>query len=125
MNQDMEQRLIALEAHRGRIHLRMTAQFLGRDLSVTLSGGDRPHIGAVALAQPQASSSALSLPRHREEALARNIASTLSIEFNTTVCVVCGIHLDDILDREITEVLEMSDDLTHELSRHLEGIEPS
>ena len=113
---------IALEAQQGRIHLRMTALFMGRDLSVTLSGGDRPHIGAVALAAPRAPASVLSLPNHREDTLAQQIAITLATELNATVCVTCGIHLENILENEINVILKMADALTRQLSRHLEGI---
>jgi len=122
MNRDSEIEPIALEANRGRIHLRMRALFMGRDLCVTLCGGDRPHIGAVALAPPGGSASALSLPKHREEELTRKIASTLASEFNVTVCVACGVHLDGILEGEIRDVLELAEELTGALSERLEGM---
>jgi len=117
--------LLVLEAQRGRIHLRMTALPMGRDLCVTLSGGDRPHLGSVALAQPHSQVSALSLPKHREEDLARSIATQLASEFNLAVCVACGVHLDRILPTEIQDVLEMAEALTRELSAELEGMPPS
>jgi hypothetical protein len=98
----------------------MTAQFLGRDLSVTLSGGDRPHIGAVALAGPRRPASALALPEHREAELAQRIAGALAAEFNIGVSVTCGVHLDGILPGEIRDVLEMAEELTRELGEHLE-----
>ncbi len=113
--------MFELAAQRGRIKLRMTAQHLGDDLSVTLSGGDRPHIGAVALAGPRASSSALALPQHREGELARTIASALAAEFNVAVAVTCGVHLDEILPEEIRDVLEMAEELTRELVSRIEG----
>lgn len=120
MNGNPEEPLVALEARRGRFHLRMTAMSMGRDLCVTLSGGDRPHIGAVALGSPGTPSSALALPKHREGELARNIAAALVSNFNITVCVACGIHLDDILETEIQDALEMAEELTRELVGHLE-----
>ena len=111
---------VTVEAQRGRIRLRMTAQFLGRDLCVTLSGGDRPHIGAVALAGPLRPASALVLPEHREGELAQRIASTLAAEFNVAVSVSCGVHLDGIRPKEIRDVLEMAEGLTRELRDRLE-----
>ena len=112
--------MILVEAQRGRIHLRMTALLLGKDLCVTLSGGDQPHIGAVALAGPRTPSSALALPEHREGALARDIASRLASEFNVAVCVACGVHLDAITQGEIGDVLEMAEELARELGDRLE-----
>jgi len=114
--------VIHLDAHRGRIHLRMTALFMGPDLCVTLSGGDRPHIGAVALGQASLPPTVLTLPKHRETELARSLAAQLSSRLATTVCVACGIHLDNILEEEIREVLEMSEELTRDLSNALEKV---
>jgi hypothetical protein len=111
---------ITLEARRGRIHLRLTAVTLGRDLAVTLSGGDRPHIGAVALAGPGTPASALCLPQHREGELAQKTACTLAEAFNVAVSATCGIHLDAISPAEIAEVLAMADALTVELIQELE-----
>lgn len=114
--------ILELEAERGRIKLKMTALRLGQDLSVTLSGGDRPHIGAVALAHPNEATSALTLPQHRESELAQEIASQLATRLNATVCVACGIHLDDILEIEIRDVLDMAQALTQKLGDQLMGL---
>lgn len=116
--------MIGLDAQRGRVQLRMTALLLGSDLCVTLSGGDRPHIGAVALSGPNGPSSALALPEHREGELARDIASRLASEFNVAACIACGVHLDGILPGEIQDVLEMADELTRELIDRLEAMSP-
>ena len=35
----------------GRVSISLTAIFMGNDLNISLYGGNRPHIGAVALAQ--------------------------------------------------------------------------
>lgn len=100
----------------------MTALFMGQDLCVTLSGGDRPHIGAVALGQASTSPTVLTLPQHREGELAQNLAALLSSRFGTTVCVACGIHLDNILEEEIREVLEIAEELTRKLGDDLENL---
>lgn len=110
---------ITLEARRGRLHLRLTALFLGQDLCVTLSGGDRPHIGAVALGQSGAAASVISLPGHREDALARRLTQELAAETQATVCLACGIHLDNIRPEEIRDALELADGLIQRLRSHL------
>lgn len=116
---------ITLEARRGRLHLRLTAHFLGQDLCVTLSGGDRPHIGAVALGQSGAAASVISLPGHREDALARRLAQELATETQTTVCLACGIHLDHIRPEEIEDALELAEALVQRLCNHLQDGPPS
>jgi len=116
--------LITLEARRGRLNLRLTATFMGQDLCVTLSGGDRPHIGAAALSQSGAAAAVLTLPGHREDALARNLAQQLATETQATVCLACGIHLDDIRPDEIREALELAEGLVRELLCHLRNGHP-
>lgn len=111
--------MLILAESSGRVNLRLTADWLGSDLHVTLTGGDRPHIGAVALAQPRpslcdaenisASCSVLTLCGHKEDELARHLALALAATLNTVVCVTCGIHLDAITPDEIREVSRLSD----------------
>jgi len=114
--------MIQLEAQRGRVRLRMIALPMGRDLCVTLSGGDQEHIGAVALRHPGgAETQVLTLPEHREDELARTIAARLSAHQGATVCVACGIHLDDIQPSEIADVLELAEELTRQLMDRLDA----
>lgn len=113
---------LSLTASRGRVVLRLTCVALGRDLSVTLCGGDQAHIGAVALAQPRpsleaegrvsATTSVLALLGHKEDELARNLATELAAKLDTVVCVACGIHLEGISREELALV----GDLVRELS---------
>ena len=113
---------IQLTAQRGRVRLRMVCLCLGRDFCVTLSGGDREHIGAVALGHPGAEApSLIVLEGHREEGLAKDIASRIVFRTQATVCVACGIHVDGLLPKELEDILEMSQDLTGELLERLKS----
>lgn len=105
-----------LTTRRGRIALRLTWQRLGEDLCVTLSGGDRPHIGAMALHVPGTTPAAvLTVPRHRETELAQEVADRLGERLGVTVGVLCGIHVDSLRAEELTDVLAMSRELTERL----------
>lgn len=84
----------------------LTAQVIpmGGDLCVAVTGGDRPHLGSVALAVPHpgitdetipsATASVLNLPAHREGEIAGRMAKTLSAALGRPVAVLCGIHFD-------------------------------
>ncbi|HWQ10104.1 MAG TPA: hypothetical protein VN436_13380 [Holophaga sp.] len=121
--------VLRCSAQKGRATLTLTCIRMGEDLCVTLAGGDREHIGAVALAQACASAadpahrtstcSVLALPGHREDGLARTLASRLSAALGATVCVACGIHLEAIASAEIEDVLAMAEELGAELLRRL------
>jgi len=109
-------------ARRGRIALRMTCVAMGRDLAVTLCGGDQAHIGAVALSQARpslaagggtsASTSVLTLAGHKEDDLARSLAARLAARLDAAVTVACGIHLDHIRGSELQDVLDLAEELT-------------
>lgn len=117
---------VTLTASRGRVALRMTCVAMGRDLAVSLAGGDREHIGAVALGLPRpkgdgATTSVLAVLGHREDDLARNLATRLASRLGVAVCVACGIHVDGISREELAAVLELSAELADRLVSQVEG----
>lgn len=121
--------MITLEKIIGRIVLQMQAVPMGKDLSVTLCGGDRGHIGAVALGIPRPSIadttrmsstvSVLAIPGHKEDQLARTMAQKLASALNATVCVSCGIHIEHAESREITDIVDAALAMTEEIIQQL------
>ncbi len=121
--------MIELQKTEQRVHIRLRAIFMGKDLCVLLDGGDTPHIGAVALAMstahaPQPAHAAqgeacitqvLCIPKHREDALSAEVAQTLCTHLGCTVTCLCGIHIDAITPTEIITVLALAKELTEEL----------
>jgi hypothetical protein len=79
---------------------------IGPDILVYVWGGERPHIGAVAAAQPRpsladpsktsATASVLSYVGHKEDGIAKEMAEAISARFNTNAVVTAGIHWDDL-----------------------------
>lgn len=110
-NKSQSQRL--LEAVSGRIRLQMRTEWSGKDLLVTLTGGDI-HIGAVALAD-KTGVKTLQRQNHREGEIVADLASTLANVFGCGVVVVCGIHYDNINKEEIAEVLRLATELRDDL----------
>ncbi len=120
---------IELSATRGRVGVWLRAQRMGEDLSVSIGGGDRPHIGAVAVSQPRpdrattrgsgATTSLITVPHHREDELARRTAARLAAALGVTTCVACGVHVDGITRDEIRDVEELVDELTGALLQRL------
>ncbi|MGE5674483.1 MAG: hypothetical protein ACM3XM_11480 [Mycobacterium leprae] len=90
------------------------AQRVGADLVVTIGGGTRAHVGAVAVAQPRpslkgdgqvsASASVITLLGHKEDELARWAALYLAAQLNTTVVVTAGIHVDDATPADLGQI---------------------
>ncbi|MDR3670979.1 MAG: hypothetical protein P4L36_09045 [Holophaga sp.] len=120
----MTQEPMLFSAQRGRVAVRMTCVAMGRDLAVTLCGGDRPHIGAVAVSQARpslapgggtsASTSVITLPGHKEDDLARSLAARFAARLDAVVTVACGIHLDTLGQDGLKDVLELAEQLAGE-----------
>lgn len=114
--------MLTLTAAQGRLCLTLTAQRLGQDLCVCLTGGERPHIGAVAVAQPRpslrnaaensASCSVITLVGHKDDEPARDMALYLASHLNVAVSVACGIHVDDITPAELHSAATLARDLS-------------
>jgi hypothetical protein len=94
--------------------MEVQAHWVGADLVVTIGGGTRPHVGAVAVAQPRpslkgdgsvsATASVIALLGHKEDELARWAALHLASRLNTTVVVTAGLHIDNATMEEIIQM---------------------
>ena len=101
--------------------LEASVQEIGSDLLIAIWGGDKPHIGAVAVAQPRPSlkdSSVLSATAsvfcyvgHKDDVIAKESAEKLSAALNRNVTVTVGIHWDDLQEVGIKTVVENSQQL--------------
>lgn len=116
---------LCCERRQGRLHLRLDLLPQGRDWLALLRGG-AAHIGATALALPPRERAAgdenarsIGRPGHREEDLARQVASRLAQAAGRAVCCCAGIHYEAITPEEIRHVLRLVDELTNEAARHL------
>jgi hypothetical protein len=123
--------MLTLTAEVGGTLIRMRVLTLGEDLCVAVSGGDKEHIGAVALAEPRpslgdrdvvsATVSVLAVTGHKEDELAREVARDMAAGLNVRVCVTCGIHVDEAGPVQIQEIIEAVGSLTREMIRSLQG----
>lgn len=111
---------------KGRVALELTARLISPDdLVIQLTGGDRPHIGAVALAQlcpslrnPKEQSTTTSLITcfgHKEDKIAKTMAEEIAKKSQKNTVVICGIHLDQITSEEIQDVLIGAEALEEEM----------
>jgi hypothetical protein len=101
----------------------------GEDLVVVVGGGERPHVGCVVLAQASsskarsgawsASCSVLAIPPHKEEPIARGIATRLAETFGRVTVVTAGVHDDNLDAAGIAIYLRLGDELGDKLVEHL------
>lgn len=87
----------------------------GDDISVTISGGDSPHVGGMAMSvispalhDPEAltcTEQIISAQGHKEGELARLVATCLAKKFSCTVSVACGIHVHKASPEDIATIV--------------------
>ena len=93
----------------GRARVKVTANSMGNDLVVRIYN-QNAHIGAVAIGdydyeRERASVSIITRLGHKDDALAREAAYLLSKSVKKPVCVIAGVHLDNITEEEIDEIM--------------------
>ena len=92
---------------------------IGPDILVAIWGGEKPHIGAVAMAQPRpslkdpevtsATASVFAYVGHKEDELAKAAAQILAATLKTNVVVAAGIHWDNLPPEGIQQVIKNSE----------------
>ena len=107
-----------VKTNEGTYDLEASVRLIGQDLLVAIWGGEKPHIGAVAVAQPRpslkdpegmsATASVICLPSHKEDGLTKAVSEILAAALNTPVVVTAGIHWDNISKDGIQKVIENS-----------------
>lgn len=117
--------MIEITDFRDRVLLTLSAVPLGEDWCVALGGGDRPHVGAVAISQPRpsladaaltsATTSVVAVLGHKEDELARAVAARMASVLGVVVTVSCGIHMDGATLETITTIRELALEMTENL----------
>lgn len=105
------------------------AVLIGADILVYIWGGDRPHIGAVAAAQPRpsladenrrsATSSVLTYLGHKEDEVVKLVSEQLSAVLDTHVVVTAGIHWDGLDQNEIRAIGTGIEEIIRQLTAKL------
>ena len=103
--------------------------FCGKDINIAIVGGERPHIGACALAQYSknidissdinASVSTICALGHRDDILSRDIALKLSKKFKANVVVSVGIHVDNASKSDIEKLVSNTNEAIHDLENKI------
>jgi hypothetical protein len=108
-----------IETDTGAYDLTANVRLIGSDLLIAIWGGEKPHIGAVAVAQPRpslknpdvtsSSASVFCFIGHKEDDLAKATAEILSATLKTAVVVAAGIHWDNLDEEAILRIIKNSE----------------
>ena len=107
-----------LKTDTGAYDLTASVRWIGPDLLVAIWGGEKPHIGAVAVAQPRpslkdpevtsATASVICNVGHKEDDLVKAASEILASVLKTQVVVAAGIHWDNLDDEGIQTIIKNS-----------------
>ena len=114
-----------MERYYGDWRVRVRWETMGEDLCVTICGGDRPHIGSVAIAEPRESLrgggarsstvSTFNVTGHKDDAVANAVAHALATRLERRTVVVCGIHYDRAEGTLLARVNELTRQITEDI----------
>ncbi len=101
---------------------------IGEDVVVLVSGGEKPHVGAVAVGIPRPSledpgvvsstASVFALVGHKEDDVAKIIARKMAALLNKNTVVTVGIHVDNINAEGIKLIQENCDKVVKRILQH-------
>ena len=116
-----------IDAGEGFYQISAHGQYIGNDLHVVITGGEQPHVGAVAVGS-QASDepdgirvALITVPGHKEDVVVEKAAKRLARQLGITVLVAAGMHWDEIDKKGIAQVLEYVDQLTEKILHEVRG----
>lgn len=111
----------------GRHKVNLVLMLMGRDVIAAISGGERPHVGAVAVAIPRPSSkdasklsstsSVFTLVGHRDDGVARMASEELAKKLNRVAVVSAGIHMEKASEADIRKLVGNAEKAVKEVIR--------
>jgi hypothetical protein len=114
----MDRTELTLKTDTGAYDLTASVRRIGPDLLVAIWGGEKPHIGAVAVAQPRpslkdpevtsATASVICNIGHKEDELVKAASEILASVLKTQVVVAAGIHWDNLDENGIQTIIKNS-----------------
>ena len=115
----MTDKVFTVRTHEDEYDITAGVRLIGQDILVAIWGGEKPHIGAVAMAQPRpslkdpdatsATASVFTYVGHKEDDLAKAAAEILAAALNTNVVVTAGIHWDNLTKEGIQQIIHNSE----------------
>ena len=114
-----------IRTHKQVYKLEALVKEIGEDVLVAIWGGERPHIGAVAVAQPRpslrdkrkisATASVSCFLGPKDDLIAKEATERIPSDLNANVTVASGIHWNDLDEAGIAYVMESSRELVEML----------
>lgn len=96
--------------------VKLVAVRSGEELTVIISGGEKPHIGAIGISIPRpslkdsnkvsASTSVFTLVGHKEDELSKQIAENIAKITKKVTVTIVGLHIDKATPQDIEYLIQ-------------------
>ena len=115
----------------GKHCIKAVAVCSGEDINVSIAGGEKKHIGAVAIGVPRdktkvsnvninsATTSVICVQDHKEDEYAYLAAKHLATELDCVVTVSVGIHIDNVVEKDLDILSENFKEIIEKLEKSL------
>ena len=118
--------MINLNRKKGRVNIDLKATYVGEDLIISISGGDRPHVGAISYGgegfeNKEFKKNTIIYGNHKEYIISQRFSQRIGEIFKGNYIISAGIHLDNITKEEIEIVKKLSEELLEEIISIMEG----
>jgi hypothetical protein len=116
-----------LERKAGKHTIYLEVKEIGKDLLISIHGGDEHHIGGVSVAYvtpshyrdaSTVSLSSLTFPGHKDYIVSNSSAEKICKRLERSTVVTVGIHYDNASKSDIDEIIQAVDSLVDELLLH-------
>lgn len=111
------------ELHRFLYGERITTHVLQfeKDVHISIFGGQRAHIGAVSIVDPEGACRTVQFPGHKDGAISEPWANALAEAGYCPAVVEAGIHYDNLSRQGIAAVLSLTNEMLADVLELLPG----
>ncbi|TFG32527.1 hypothetical protein EU528_03325 [Candidatus Thorarchaeota archaeon] len=119
--------MMMFERNAGSHTIYLEVKEIGKDLLISIHGGDEHHIGGVSIAYvtpshyrdaSTVSLSSLTFPGHKDYIVANSAAEKICKVLKRSTVVTVGIHYDKATKRDIDEIINTVDALVEDILSH-------
>ena len=91
---------------RGKYKVWLQRHDIGRDIVFFLGGGERSHIGGIAIAEPGKKGETIRLSGHYDDIVLLPIAESACKKYHQKVIAIGGVHVDNATKQEIALLVQ-------------------
>jgi len=121
--------MIEIIEGKDKYEVKLTAVNSGKELTVIISGGEKPHIGAIAVSLPRpsledsnkasASTSVFTLVGHKEDEISKQIAENITKLTEKVTVTIVGLHIDKATPQDIKSLNRNTEKVVDKLREKL------